>query len=391
MVQKSQKKINLAFLINFNHEKWFGGINIILNLIEAILASKENRELVKIILVVDNKKKLKKLKINNRVKILEDTKIFKFNIILKFVEKISLLFRGKTFFLENFLLKNQINFISHSNIASGINSFTKSIVWIPDFQYLHYPKYFTRRYRIFKRINLNIYSKHSHKILLSSNDALNDLNNIKKVKPDKLIVHPFTFNVLDPNKLPKFSELRKKYFLPNKFFFLPNQYWVHKNHILVIKALKKLVKKNKNIIIVSTGQQHDYRNPNHFDKLMNLIKVYNLEKNYIYLGLIPYKEVLALIYNSVAVINPSLFEGWSSTVEQAKSYGKEIILSNINVHVEQNPLNGYFFNPHNYKSLSDIMLKVFNKNKADTFNNKFKLKMKRKFENYGKEFIKKIF
>ena len=36
------------------------------------------------------------------------------------------------------------------------------------------------------------------------------------------------------------------------------------------------------------------------------------------------------------------------------------------------------------------MLKVFNKNKASKFDKEHKLKMKIKFKNYGKEFIKKI-
>ena len=43
------------------------------------------------------------------------------------------------------------------------------------------------------------------------------------------------------------------------------------------------------------------------------------------------------MFHSVAVINPSEFEGRSSTVEQAKSLGKQVILSNIKIHKEQKP------------------------------------------------------
>ena len=65
---------------------------------------------------------------------------------------------------------------------------------------------------------------------------------------------------------------------------------------------------------------------------------------------------MSLMKNSIAVINPSLFEGWSSTFEQAKSYGKKIILSNINVHVEQNPNGAEYFHPTNANQLSKILL-----------------------------------
>ena len=36
-----------------------------------------------------------------------------------------------------------------------------------------------------------------------------------------------------------------------------------------------------------------------------------------------------------ALINPSRFEGWSTTVEEAKSFGVPMILSDIDVHREQ--------------------------------------------------------
>ena len=45
-----------------------------------------------------------------------------------------------------FLKENDINYLSHTNIATGKDSFCKSIVWIPDFQYLHLPKLFSFKY-----------------------------------------------------------------------------------------------------------------------------------------------------------------------------------------------------------------------------------------------------
>ena len=77
------------------------------------------------------------------------------------------------------------------------------------------------------------------------------------------------------------------------------------------------------------------------------------------MGEIPYNDVLQLIKNSVAVINPSFFEGWSSTVEESKSINKLIILSNINVHLEQNPKHAIYFNPKNEIELASVMEKVF--------------------------------
>src|SRR3990172_9644127 len=67
------------------------------------------------------------------------------------------------------------------------------------------------------------------------------------------------------------------------------------------------------------------------------------------------------LFISNSLINPSFFEGWSTTVEEAKSMGKRIILSDIEVHREQNPSGGVFFDPKNPKELAEIMWKVWTK------------------------------
>jgi glycosyltransferase involved in cell wall biosynthesis len=63
--------------------------------------------------------------------------------------------------------------------------------------------------------------------------------------------------------------------------------------------------------------------------------------------------------HATALINPSLFEGWSTAVEEAKSIGKRIILSDISVHREQNPDGGIFFNPNNSTELANILQEIW--------------------------------
>jgi glycosyltransferase involved in cell wall biosynthesis len=74
-----------------------------------------------------------------------------------------------------------------------------------------------------------------------------------------------------------------------------------------------------------------------------------------FLGLIPYEDVLNLIYFSKALINPSFFEGWSSTVEEAKSIGTLSIISDIPIHREQSPKNVIYFDPNDSVNLAEIL------------------------------------
>ena len=130
-----------------------------------------------------------------------------------------------------------------------------------------------------------------------------------------------------------------------------------------------------------------FRFPHNFKSLMELVKKYNLGKNYFYLGTVPYIDVMSLIFHSTAVINPSLFEGWSSTVEQAKAYKKKIILSNIRVHKEQKPRFAYYFRPENFIDLSKILMKL-KLSKNSKIINSYEDDMDKKMENYIKEYYK---
>jgi len=383
--------IRLAFVIHFNRT-WLGGMNVIFNLINTIQNYKNKKSKLEIILFTNSKKKIKKFKLDKNVKIIEDQDLFKQNIFIKVIDKVSLIFTGKTIFLEKFLLKYKIDYISHTTLVTGNKSFAKSIVWIPDFQYLHFPNFFSLKYKILKKINFKIYKNHAHKILLSSNEAKKDLKKVCNVSSNKILVNKFIFNVPKYNKLRNFSYLKKKYSLKKNFFYLPNQYWIHKNHHVVIQALKKIKNEsNKNIFIYSSGSKEDYRHPQNYKNLFELVNKYKLHKNYIYLGLIPFIDVLSLIYHSLAVLNPSYFEGWSSTVEQAKAYNKKIILSKIKVHKEQNPKYAYYFEPDDYIKLSRILLKInFSKKQKSTFNKKKEISNNDKVNVYTKEYYQMI-
>ena len=66
----------------------------------------------------------------------------------------------------------------------------------------------------------------------------------------------------------------------------------------------------------------DYRNKDHVDELKNYISTCGLENNIRLLGFIDYNDLFYFMRHCVSIINPSLFEGWSTTVEEAKSLGK---------------------------------------------------------------------
>ncbi len=231
-----------------------------------------------------------------------------------------------------------------------------TIAWIPDLQHRKLRQYFGF-FAYWKReigFRIQVYAKRH--IMLSSKDAAKDFQQFYKLPDERL--HVVNFSV--PVRPVQFDidTLLAKYNLPRHFFYLPNQFWQHKNHECVIKALGIAKREGKDIVVAVSGNHTDSRDPDYFPKLISLISAESVEENFRVLGMIPYEDVQALMLSAAALINPSRFEGWSTTVEEAKSLGVEMLLSDINVHREQAEQYGYFFSPENPAEIAEIMGKL---------------------------------
>lgn len=263
-----------------------------------------------------------------------------------------------------FLEDHNIDVLSHFSGTLSRRTRIKTIGWIPDFQHLHLLELFDEKDRALRNAACNRITRNCHRILLSSETAKRDLAQFSPEALNKTRVLRFVPEVDISAPVISVRDLEKKYGFHGPYFYLPNQFWLHKNHKIVIEALAALKQAGINATVLATGNTYDHRYPNHFSNLMALAKCYGLTDSFKVLGVIPYNDLLSLMHHSLAVINPSLFEGWSTTVEEAKALNKTILLSNLDVHKEQNPDKGIYFDPTDAKELGKKMLAVM-ENGAD--------------------------
>ena len=234
----------------------------------------------------------------------------------------------------------------------------KKINWIPDFQEAHLPQYFSEQeIEERKKFQKEVVCE-GDIVVFSSEDSKQDFELMyKNTEINKVVLN---FAVTHPDySSESINKLVTKYALPNAYFFSPNQFWAHKNHIVILKAVKELKEQGCEIVVAFSGKESDYRNLENFTSLKAYITDNKLEANIKFLGFISREEQLCLMKHAIAIVQPSLFEGWSTVVEDAKALNKHIILSNINVHTEQIKQNTSFFKPNNEKDLATI-LKQFN-------------------------------
>ncbi len=231
--------------------------------------------------------------------------------------------------------------------------------WIEDFQHFRMPGMFSaKEIRVRNRLYRET-ARTSTRLMVSSESARDDFH---ECYPDyKGDIDVLRFVVRIPQGV--YDELPwntiRKYRVPEKFFHIPNQFWKHKNHAAVLEAVKILKSQKKDIFVICTGNPVDYRNPGHFEFLKEKCHEYGINDHISFLGMVPFDHLYAFMRQSVAIMNPSLFEGWSTTVEEAKSLGKEILLSDIPVHREQSPPGATYFDPNDPVDLAEKMLSVW--------------------------------
>lgn len=266
--------------------------------------------------------------------------------------------------LVRLLKHHRIDVLSHSGYL-GSSSQIATVGWVPDFQHIYLPEFF-RRWDISRRnAEIKRIVNTCTRVIVSSQCAKDDLLRIAPHTRHKADVLRFVGLRPDPLRIVDIASLEKKYGFSGQYFFLPNQYWIHKNHLTVIRAVSELRKSGCPVTVISTGKTDDYRQPGFFQSIKDEVHNLGVGKEYLMLGIVPYADVVSLMHHCVCVINPSYFEGWSTTVEEAKALGKQILLSDIPVHREQALGKAEFFAPDDVQSLKALMYAQLNQSSSN--------------------------
>lgn len=258
------------------------------------------------------------------------------------------------------------------------------IYWIPDLQHVRYPQFFgeeelKKRKKVFGDI-----AKSDSWLVLSSRDSLDDF---KKEYPEYRckvkVVHFVSY--LD-NELLQITEemdndIIRKYDLDKPYIYIPNQFWQHKNHIVVLKAIKILAEKDelKEYRFVFTGELRDHRNRGYYIKLKSIMEDKQIQERIKVLGFIDRAEQLVVMEHAALLVQPSLFEGWGTVVEDAKVFGKTIVLSNIPVHQEQRDDRCYLFDAEDPDDLIDKIKSAIDRREEESLERGLDLAKKNAF------------
>ena len=231
----------------------------------------------------------------------------------------------------------------------------KIIAWITDYQHKYYPEFFSAAECTFRNHLFSFMTAIASRIVCSSETVRQDMERFYPSSQNRGVVLRFTTSPPPGTLDVDTRETLRRLQINGPYAYLPYQFWKHKNHWTVFRAWEKLAASGHRYQLVCSGSTNDSRSPEHFSELTAYLEKTRLTKFVRILGMIPRGDQWQLYRGAKFILQPSLFEGWSTSVEEARCLGKPVLLSEIPIHREQLGDTGFFFDPTNVHSLAKLI------------------------------------
>lgn len=296
----------------------------------------------------------------------KSAKIFDFKadnvkIILKDFKKLS---RIKLICYQQFgflraLKREGINILYCPSVAAPI-FYKKKIITIHDCAALRFKDEAGLFSRFYLKLIFLSAKYFSLKIVTVSDFAKQEIIDLLKIPAQKIAVisegAPFLINIDDnilKTILAKFNLSDKKY-----FFYISNLR-PRKNVSGLLKAWADFSSKHPEYYLVIAGRNNNYK---------------STDAKIIFPGIVSEEEKVALYKGAIALVFPSLYEGFGLPILEAQELGVPVISSNTSSLPEVAGTGALFFNPHDPKDICSSLEKFINYsfNKEDMINRGYK-------------------
>ncbi len=218
----------------------------------------------------------------------------------------------------------------------------KATTTLPYYQYLI--KHFA--YRLAIRVNL----LRANKIIVPAFYWKDYLESHFQIKPEKLAVtYEAAGNSLTKKTSEKPLEVLRKYGLNKPFVIYTGNLYPHKNVPFLVEAVKQFNASHEHRLELALACARN-------DAFKNIIATDDTVK---FLGYVPDSELAALYAEALALVQPSLIEGFGLTGLEAMSVGLPVLASNATCLPEIYGSAALYFDPRNVDDLVRKLAQFF--------------------------------
>ncbi len=271
----------------------------------------------------------------------------------------------------------------------------KRIVTVFDLSFLHFPKMFTKR-DLWQLKNWTKFSiQNADHIITISNFSKKDIISQYKLDNSRVSVAYPGFNkkiFMPKQKDEKSKQILDKYQIKDTYIIYIGTIQPRKNLIRLMEAVSRIEGLN---LIIAGKTKGEGREGWMFEETLQTPKNLAIEDRVKFLGFVPTEDLPVLISNSIAFIQPSLWEGFGIPVVEAMACGVPVLVSDRCSLPEVAGKAGLSFNPYSVDQIEQAIRTIVSDKKLHNKYSKNALIQSKKFswDKMSREVIKifKIF
>jgi glycosyltransferase involved in cell wall biosynthesis len=241
----------------------------------------------------------------------------------------------------------------------------KTVVTVHDIIFERFPETYNFDERYVHRWKIKYACRVADVVVAISQQTKNDLIEFYKVPAEKITVVYQSCNPIFQRIVSKEEkeEVKKTYNLPDKYFLFVSSIAPRKNLIAICKAMVKLKGQLQiPLVVIGNGKKEK-------QEAKDLMAANNLDQQLILMNEMPQSkeprfttaiDFPAIYQQGLALIYPSIFEGFGAPLLEALWSGLPVISSNASCLPEVGGDAALYFEPHNIDALTQHMMNVAN-------------------------------
>ena len=244
--------------------------------------------------------------------------------------------------------------LSHEIPFSSQRTDSKMVVTVHDLIHKTRPKDYSAIDRLIYERKIKYACANADAIVAISESTRNDILKYYKPAPEKVHViyqachDQFSEDIQEQHT----REARELFSLPEEYFLYVGSVIPRKNLHAVIAALKSVPKgQRKPLVVIGGGRSY-------FGKVVKDIEKHGLQNDIHFLGDVPFNLFPAIYQHALALVYPSIAEGFGIPVIEALSVGTPVITSNQSSLPEAAGMGSILINPTSTSEIKEAMMRI---------------------------------